>query len=714
MLGWLAAAAAPILIHLWSRRRRHETDWAAMQFLLAAIQRRRRRLLLEDGLLLAVRTLLIALVALAVFVSYQERGASSASHAEQTHRLLVLDASYSMTYRPDDRSRWDRAKQAAQRIVEQAPPGDAFSLVLLAGPARIVVGAPSFKRREFLDELSRLSPTQSIADVAGALACAERVFETASREQPRLTRREACFITDLGRCGWAPPPGSAAAAEIRRRGEALARIANIEVVDVGQASAENAAVIDVRTAAHAAIAGRAVPFEVRLRNFGRSDLPRRSLELWADGRRAAQQTVDLPAGSETVASMTCRFDAAGDHAVEVRMQPDRLELDDRRFLTVRVLEAVRALCVDGQSAGRAGASRYLRLALAPVDSADAPLPVQCEVVAESGLIERDLTPFDVVFLCNVAQFTPSEARLLWRCLERGGSLVFFLGERVQAQRYNRQLAAADAERILPARLEDRIDRPQQRLDPLDYAHPLVRSFRGREKAGLLSTPVAKHYRLALAPQSEARTALALADGDPLIVEEPRGRGRVILVATSADASWSDLPAWPSFVPLVQETLAWCLNRQAEQRNFTVGQPLSGAPPDSVNGPGNGKGGLSPFSISLPDGRVERLAVEATERGSVWSFADTNVRGVYTVGRAALYAVNLDPAESDLATISLEQLRDEVWSGVSFAHQAAPEPGAASLAGDAAPDRLTVGMLCAALLLAIWEVLLAWRTGERRT
>ena len=39
MLGWLAAAAAPLLIHLWSRRRYREMTWAAMEYLLAALRR---------------------------------------------------------------------------------------------------------------------------------------------------------------------------------------------------------------------------------------------------------------------------------------------------------------------------------------------------------------------------------------------------------------------------------------------------------------------------------------------------------------------------------------------------------------------------------------------------------------------------------------------------------------------------------------------------
>src|SRR6056297_288559 len=62
----LAAIAIPIAIHLLMRRRRQPTPWAAMRFLLEAMRKRRRRLQLERLLLLAVRCLLVAAIALAL------------------------------------------------------------------------------------------------------------------------------------------------------------------------------------------------------------------------------------------------------------------------------------------------------------------------------------------------------------------------------------------------------------------------------------------------------------------------------------------------------------------------------------------------------------------------------------------------------------------------------------------------------------------------
>src|SRR5487761_1560919 len=70
MLAWLAAAAAPLVIHLLTRRRYRETQWAAMQYLLAAVRKNARRIRIEQWLLLAVRPLRVVLVVLALAEPY--------------------------------------------------------------------------------------------------------------------------------------------------------------------------------------------------------------------------------------------------------------------------------------------------------------------------------------------------------------------------------------------------------------------------------------------------------------------------------------------------------------------------------------------------------------------------------------------------------------------------------------------------------------------
>ena len=61
--------------------------------------------------------------------------ACAVAPAASTHRVLVLDGSYSMAYRPTDKTRFERAKELARQIVEESPQGDGFTLVLDVGAA---------------------------------------------------------------------------------------------------------------------------------------------------------------------------------------------------------------------------------------------------------------------------------------------------------------------------------------------------------------------------------------------------------------------------------------------------------------------------------------------------------------------------------------------------------------------------------------------------
>jgi len=736
MLGWLAAAAAPLLIHLWSRRRYREMPWAAMEYLLAAIKASRRKFTIEQWLLLAIRTLVIVLVVLAVAEPFLAGGPLAFTPGERTLRVLVLDGSYSMAYKPGETSRFEAAKALAAEIVDQSPQGDGFALVLMSSPPRVVVGTPVFEPTDFLPALESLALEHTSVDLSATLAGVEQLVSQARREHPGLRRHEVYFLTDLCRVGWAvdrrqrpaEPPGQpplaaptgsdhATADQLLRRAERLAGIAAVTVLDVGQSDAENAAATGLRTAAAFVTVGESVDLEAELKNFGRTPRNRQLVELAVDGRRVRQQQVDLPAGGEASLVFSYPFETAGDHAVEVRLAGDQLDVDDRRYLAVPVKEAVQVLCVDGRPSGRpfGGAADFLAYALSPQYGSGRLGRIRAHVVPETAILELDLAPYDALFLADVAQFTSSEAGVLESYARRGGSTVFFLGPQVLAHRYNEELTAEGTGGVdlLPARLGPLVDQPQFRLDPLGYEHPIASAFRGHERSGLLTTPVRKHYKLLVPDDSSSKVALATSNRDPLVVERPLGRGRVVLVATSADVSWTPMPMWPSYVPIVQEILAFAVADELGERNLTVGQALADSEARLS--------GDAAVTIGLPDGRSEPLELRNEGDAAAWSYADTSASGFYAVETgppvdgSKFFAVNVDTAESDLARISPEELREEIWPGVPFEYRTTWEQPEATPAGASIrTSSLAKTLLYAVLALLFVETFLARRFGYHGT
>ena len=717
MLGWLAAAAVPILIHLWNKRKYREVRWAAMEYLLAALQKNARRLRIEQWLLLAIRTAIILLVVFAVAGPYLEQAAAPFIAGRPTHKVIVLDGSYSMDYRATDQSRFDRALELVTEIVEQSRQGDAFTLVLMASPPRVIVGTPSFNPREFLLETQNLKLQHSGADLSPTLAQVEDVLSTAAREESRLVQHEVYFITDLGRNTWhtAAAPVDETPAQLGR----LAEMAKLWLIDLGQPQADNHAISDLRSNQALFTTADEIVFETMVKSFARGP-QRRKVEFIVDGQRMSEETIEVPAAGEAALSFRHRFDAPGDHTVEARLAEDSLPVDDHRWLTVPVKEAVETLIVNGESNPRA--ANYLRFALDPDSGRGGEIgarrPVRTNVIAETALLEADLSRYDCIFLSNVAQFTRGEAQALSAYLKAGGGLVFFLGNRVLADRYNQELGGADgSSRLLPVVLEQPISGTNYWFGPLEYKHPIVAVFRGNEDAGLLQTPIFKYFgmRLVESQNSQAEVALEfLPSQDPAIVTEPIHRGRVTVVALPASLEsvdpvagtpWTVMTATQSFQPIVQEILTWTLRGRNLDRNTLVGQSIGAVAPLAAAD--------TSIGLTTPDGRHEQVRVVAERDETRWSFDDTWSSGIYEAelpisGTAnQFFAVNLDTGESDLSKIAL----DELPPGITpLGHwQDLEDSSSVALASRGGLHR---PLLYAALVLLLIESCLAWYLGYR--
>jgi aerotolerance regulator-like protein/VWA domain-containing protein len=715
MLGWLAAAAAPLLIHLWSRRRYQEIPWAAMQYLLAAMKAARRRTRLEQWLLLLIRTAIIITVVMAAAEPYLELGTVPFMPGVRTHRVFLLDGSYSMGYRPEEASRFEAAKELMSRVVDESNQGDGFSLVLMSDPARAVVGEPSFAPREFLAEIDALGQPQTGADLAGAVAHVERLVEDTKRRHPKLTRQEIYVLTDFGRTAWGTESlGRSRADLVRRRFQKISESAELHLIDLGQNDAENVAVSNLRTEQAFTIRGRNLAVRAEIQSYARSTT-NQTVQLVIDGRRAAEEQVRLdPEGSATVAFYH-RFETPGDHTLEVVAPGDRLEIDNRRWLAISVKPSLRVLCIDGQPGGDLGAaSDFLAYALSPYASQSPTATILPEVAGESALLELDLHQYDCLFLVNVAQFTNSEARVLEGYLEAGGGIVFFLGDRVMADRYNQVLGGATPEGVdlLPARLAGETVSGKWMINPLEYRHPIVGVFRGQERAGLLTTPIKQCFPLEVPEDSASRTVLALDDGTPLVVERQVHRGRVILVGTSADVSWTPMPVLPSYVPVVQELLAFAVAEQLGRRNVWVGESIGATQPRI--------GGSTSVTIETPDGRNETTPLVLEGGAGTWSFAATDLSGIYVVAPAddpetgESFAVNVDTAEGNLAKTTEADLRQGVLADVNLQlhtdwQRMADEPAKVTTRSSGSAKALLYLLL--ALLFA--ETYLARRFGHHR-
>lgn len=723
MLAGLALAAIPVLLHLFYQRRYRETEWAAMRFLLAAARKNSRRMRLEQLLLLAVRTLVFVCLVLALARPFMAALGRSAVPDIPTHRIIVLDASLSMGAQPDEITRFERGKQLARQIVAAARPGDALNLVRIAettSPA--VIRRPTFRRDQVETELDRVQLTQEWGDLSAAL----RVVEELVRGTQEISRKEVYLISDFQRSGWSDAAGGRAA--VRQLFDRISQRAEVLLLDVGQPRTPNVAVTRFSPvsagslgggADRAVLVGRPVFLQAVLRNFGDEPISRQRVELHAGGRLVQTRIVDLPAGTETSVDFEYTFSgdvdrpAPFDATLEVRLPDDFLPADNRRWLVLPVRERLDVLLVDGKPSGREmwGGTDHLKLALAPGLSEDRWTgTIRPHVISDGELAGADLSRYDCVFLCNVRLFTPAEAAQLTAYCQAGGVVVISLGEQVRTDNYN-QVLYRDGAGILPARLGavqgGATGDAAYEFDSRQYQHPLVAAFRGNPNAGLESTRTFTYVKAVLPADSDAKVALWYSSGDPAIIEAAAGRGRCILVTTAFDRNWGTWVVWPSFPPMMHELVYFAASADARRRNLEVG--------DLITERVAARAAALTADVVGPDGMARPVPLDDEAGTSRLMYEGTGAPGVYTVrfqpppSRELLFAVNVDPRESDLAKMSESELHVDWLAGIDFAYRTnwtdRPRDAETAVGARSSVSRL---LLWTALLLLYVEQAMAWR------
>lgn len=172
MLAGLAAAAIPILLHLFARRDPPTVVFPAVRYLDQTARRHQRRFSLQHWLLLLLRTLLIILLVLVAAGPSRPAGRGPGTHAPSA-LVLIADNSLSSAAVSGGDAAWGSIREAARRVLARATPADAVTLLTAEGSRRGPAGS-------LRDRLDSLVPSTHRLDLVEALTTAEALLRAAS------------------------------------------------------------------------------------------------------------------------------------------------------------------------------------------------------------------------------------------------------------------------------------------------------------------------------------------------------------------------------------------------------------------------------------------------------------------------------------------------------------------------------------------------------
>ncbi|MFW6163006.1 MAG: BatA domain-containing protein [Planctomycetota bacterium] len=652
LLVGLAGIAVPILIHLLNRYRHREVDWAAMELLRRALVVRARQIRIEDILILLLRCLAVALLALAMARPTLRTGAMWFGRDAQVGVVLAIDASYSAAHRPGIRTRFDDAIERVREVASTLDAGNPVTLMLMGRQPRLLLRNVGYEAERVEKELADLEPLPERLDLEYCLEEAETLMA-----EVKAPVRECYLVTDAQATSWQELSDKA-----RHSMANIAELGKLFILSTASQSAENVAVSHFALASGTLRQGSLARCVAEVRNCGRQPVERVTATLYLDEKPVDQRVVDRVAAGETrPVPLFTRFDRVGTARLGVRLGPDPLPTDNERSLVATVRERVRILCVDGDPSDKPyqGETDYLVTALAP-RRAPGRSPLEIRSVSWLELSSQRLADYDVVVLANVPDVSSAQASALHAFVHDGGGLMVFAGDKIIPRIYNARLRH-DGAGLLPGELEPLVvpagGSEGLPIEPLSTSHPLSAPLAAlpRELVGMAR--VHRYLRVRLAAGGHPLISLAGAD-TTLLSEKAIGRGKVLLFATTADRDWSNLVVHPVGPILLHQAVTY-LTREAHERPFTVAEPLVLPLPGrtaqasvTVRDPG---GGESPIQVTERDGEQ---AVE---------LARPDLPGFYEIDlgdRSAplVLAVNVDATESDVACLTGESF-GEVLSGV---------------------------------------------------
>ncbi len=605
LLGGLAIAA-PVIFHLIRRTTRERTVFSSLMFLLPTPPRLSKRSRLEHWLLLLLRCLALGLLVLGFSRPFFKQTPLDDPTAVLPKRIVVLlDVSASMRRT----GLWAAARERAESVIAQASPIDQVALYTFDRAATPLVSFEEWNRTPASDRaalasarLAATSPGWGGTQLGNALiTAAEALAESDGRQRPGP--RQIVLVSDLQ----AGSRLDALQAYEWPRGVSLF----VEAI-----KARNVTNAGLQLVAESADASRAAEAVVRVRVTNSADALREQFKVgWARPDATADFmgapiNVYVPPGQSRVVAVPVQKNSPGLDRIVLR--GDDEDFDNTVYVIPPAPQRLSVLWLGNDAPDDTRQPLFfLRRALSDTPRVSVSIVVR---PASAPLLADEVAAANVVFVADALPIAAANA--LREQALAGKTVVFAPKSAAAAPTFAALLGSAGTT------LTDATPSNYAMLAEIDFQHPLFAPFADPRFSDFTKIHFWKYRKLDVTTIPDARVPARFDNGDPMLIDVPVGKGRLIVLASGWQPDDSQLSVSSKFVPLL-----WSL--------IELG------------------GGVTTGPAQWVVGELAPLPAEATEREV--RFTEPGIREVKVGERTLRFAVNLDPNESRTAPLASDEL-----------------------------------------------------------
>ncbi|MGD9855437.1 MAG: BatA domain-containing protein [Planctomycetaceae bacterium] len=729
----LPLAAVPVVLHLYRRRQRTVIPWGAMQFLTEATKQGRRRERWEEIVLMLLRAAAVLVLVLAL----SRPQLSGRWFGEQATRevILVLDDSMSMSREINEESPFAELVRKAEGILDELTPDDAVQVMTAVGGPRWLtpqaLRTDGLAKQRLVSQIKTLQPTDGAADLYACVQAALAVDSAAD-----VQARHVVVLSDGQAHGWRIDALSAWR-RARDMIDAGTLPTTLQMISCGFAEEpiDNLAVTAVEASHTHVGVGDAVSVRVEVQNAGAAPGPATSLQTLVNGAPAEVLPIaSLRTGESTSVQWKWPATAPGVYALGCRLQSDdQLSRDNTDAVIVEVVGEIPVLVVEPPAGyrQRISDSAFLTAAL----GYDGATPQGAwhsvfapHLISVDELETTSLSAYRAIVMTDLPPLKSDSIERLREFVERGGGLWAALGRRTDREAFN-AVWYDDGGGLSPLALDEVVTYVAQKqgdgeganaeqreavIHPPSADRPLTAQLADTNRLDIDTVRIkARHRFQPPARGQELSVTMETGDGEPLIIENYLGRGRIIIQAIPFDVGWSNLPLTKAYVVMVQDWLEYLTQPAGTQFNLPAGGRIELTRPASA--------GADRAIIKLPDETERPLALRAEGDAAVYRYSQTQVPGRYEIhagdagGETAAvpFQIARDARESDLAPLTGEQRAALTGASglqfpVEFKNLIPP------VTGGRREQPIWNSLLVALLVLLGVELFLSTRAARRRT
>ncbi len=655
----------------------------------------------QDQILLILRTLLLALLALALSRPLIRHGV--VGDVAQRKVIILLDGSASSNQKVGVTSSFGLAVKKASSMIKELPKNSEVTAFVLNDQVELAVE----KQTDLFmaaSKIESLRPSLGSSPIADGISRVSEYVTASKMESP-----EVYIFSDFQKYTWTKASASGQKA-VNAMTELNKLTKDVFMVDVGGQSDFNIIVESLSPTEWVLTAGNPVKFLVNIKTVGKAPSGKKgNVSFLVNDEKKDFREFDLDKEQYSF-SFDYQFGGAGEYLIQILAEGDEHAIDNERFFLCNIPEDHNILILDDSAEfeNQVNISYFLQLAISPPDTPGTPKNSRFKpkTVNPAKIVYENLSKFSAIMIRSTTNLSEPMAKKIENYVSDGGAVCFFAGKEINAFEYNR-FFYKDGSGLLPRKLG-----PKKSDNPAPY--PMLSEGMHPALAELVSRKDIKDAGfteyLTFEGEGLNDVVMKLSNGVPAILEKTYGKGKSLFINTSIEPSWSFLSLTAEYPILIQEILRYIIGSPDAVVNLSTGETHSQSVYVS-----NQK-----LLLRYPNGmRASLTPQEGEDKSSLRvRFDRTNQQGVYRfdvpdgVLARNRFIVNADAEEGDLSRYSQSDLQGSL-GGTSWKWIKTSESLEDFVSKLNSVTELTDGVLWLLVLSILMESFLAAKFGKRR-